>query len=137
MPVRVSLPDLGHDGVIARVAVRQGEVQDHVEADGFGSLVQVEAVELQHALVGHDPAADVVADPRGLVVTGVVGVDAHGGQRHAVLQVAGLLNLAAQGVDLPGGKGVGLLFRNGEVIRKVPEEELLAVLVEEAEKYDQ
>ena len=38
---------------------------------------------------------------------------------------------------IAGGKGVGLLFRNGEVIRKVPEEELLAVLVEEAEKYDQ
>ena len=49
----------------------------------------------------------------------------------------GLVEMRKRGKLLAGGKGVGLLFRNGEVIRKVPEEELLAVLVEEAEKYDQ
>ena len=38
---------------------------------------------------------------------------------------------------IAGGKGVGLLFRNGEVIRKVPVEERRAVLGAEAEKYDQ
>lgn len=37
---------------------------------------------------------------------------------------------------IAGGKGEGLLFRKGEIIRKVPESELLSVLVEEAEKYD-
>ncbi len=37
---------------------------------------------------------------------------------------------------IAGGIGEGLLFRNGEIIRKVPESELLAVLVEEAEKQE-
>lgn len=37
---------------------------------------------------------------------------------------------------IAGGKGCGMLFRNGEIIRKVPESELLSVLIEEAEKYD-
>lgn len=37
---------------------------------------------------------------------------------------------------IAGGIGEGLLFRNGEIIRKVPESELLSVLVEEAEKQE-
>jgi len=35
---------------------------------------------------------------------------------------------------IAGGKGVGLVYRNGEVIRRVREEELVAVLFEEIEK---
>lgn len=37
---------------------------------------------------------------------------------------------------IAGGKGMGLVFRKGEVIRKVPEEELLNALKEEAERYE-
>lgn len=37
-------------------------------------------------------------------------------------------------VGIAGGKGEGLLFRHGEVIRKVPERELADALVEEVEK---
>lgn len=37
---------------------------------------------------------------------------------------------------IAGGIGEGLLFRNGEIIRKVPESELLSVLIEEAEKQE-
>ena len=36
---------------------------------------------------------------------------------------------------IAGGKGEGILFRKGEIIRKVPEDQLLAVLVEEAKAY--
>jgi (E)-4-hydroxy-3-methylbut-2-enyl-diphosphate synthase len=35
-------------------------------------------------------------------------------------------------VGIAGGKGQGLLFRHGEVVRKVPQAELVAALVEEA-----
>ena len=37
---------------------------------------------------------------------------------------------------IAGGKGEGLVFRKGEIIRKVPETELLAALVEEAKRYE-
>jgi (E)-4-hydroxy-3-methylbut-2-enyl-diphosphate synthase len=37
-------------------------------------------------------------------------------------------------VGVAGGKGEGLLFRHGEVIRKVPEKELADALVAEVEK---
>ena len=35
-----------------------------------------------------------------------------------------------------GGKGEGLVIRKGEIIRKVPENELLHALIEEAEYYE-
>lgn len=38
-------------------------------------------------------------------------------------------------LGVAGGKGEGLLFRKGEIIRKVPEQELLAALEEELKKY--
>jgi len=37
-------------------------------------------------------------------------------------------------VGVAGGKGEGLLFRNGEIVRKVPEEQLADALLEEIEK---
>lgn len=37
-------------------------------------------------------------------------------------------------VGIAGGKGEGLLFRNGEVVRKVPEDKLADALLEEIEK---
>ncbi len=37
-------------------------------------------------------------------------------------------------IGIAGGKGNGLLFRHGEILRKVPEDQLLDVLVEEVEK---
>ena len=36
---------------------------------------------------------------------------------------------------IAGGKGMGLLFRRGEIVAKLPEEELLPALLEEIEKY--
>ena len=37
-------------------------------------------------------------------------------------------------IGIAGGDGVGLVFKKGEILRKVPEEELLSVLLEEVEK---
>lgn len=37
-------------------------------------------------------------------------------------------------VGIAGGRGIGLLFKHGEIIRKVPEEELVKTLLEEIEK---
>lgn len=37
-------------------------------------------------------------------------------------------------IGLAGGKGVGIIFKKGELIRKVPESELVDVLMEEVEK---
>jgi (E)-4-hydroxy-3-methylbut-2-enyl-diphosphate synthase len=38
-------------------------------------------------------------------------------------------------LGVTGGKGVGVLFRGGEIVRQVPEDELLKVLREEILKY--
>ena len=40
----------------------------------------------------------------------------------------------AADIGVAGGKGIGLIFKNGEVIRKVPEAEIVAALMEEVEK---
>ena len=37
-------------------------------------------------------------------------------------------------IGLAGGKGVGLIFRKGEIIRRVPENELVQALLEEVER---
>ena len=37
-------------------------------------------------------------------------------------------------IGLAGGRGEGLLFRKGEILRKVPEEELVDELMKEIEK---
>ena len=38
-------------------------------------------------------------------------------------------------IGIAGGKGEGLLIKKGEIIRKVPEEELLLVLREELKNW--
>ena len=38
-------------------------------------------------------------------------------------------------IGIAGGKGEGLLIKKGEIIRKVPEDQLLAVLREEIAKF--
>lgn len=40
-------------------------------------------------------------------------------------------------IGIAGGDGVGLLFKHGEVVRKVPEEQLVAVLLEEIDRMGQ
>jgi len=42
----------------------------------------------------------------------------------------------ARGADIgvAGGKGIGIIFKKGEVIRKVPENQIVTVLMEEVEK---
>jgi (E)-4-hydroxy-3-methylbut-2-enyl-diphosphate synthase len=37
-------------------------------------------------------------------------------------------------IGIAGGKGEGLIFKKGQIIKKVPEEELLNVLIEEIKK---
>ena len=37
-------------------------------------------------------------------------------------------------LGIAGGKGVGLVFKKGEVIRKINEDELVSALMEEIEK---
>ena len=42
----------------------------------------------------------------------------------------------ARGADIgiAGGKGIGLIFKKGQVIRKVPEAQIVETLMEEVEK---
>jgi (E)-4-hydroxy-3-methylbut-2-enyl-diphosphate synthase len=42
----------------------------------------------------------------------------------------------ARGADIgvAGGKGIGIIFKKGEVIRKVPENQIVTALMEEVEK---
>ncbi len=40
-------------------------------------------------------------------------------------------------IGIAGGKGVGLLIKKGEIIRKVPEDELLSCLRKELEHWEQ
>ena len=37
-------------------------------------------------------------------------------------------------IGVAGGNGVGILFRHGETLRKVPENEIVPALLEELEK---
>ena len=37
-------------------------------------------------------------------------------------------------IGIAGGEGCGLVFKKGEIIRKVPEEKLVDALMEEVEK---
>ena len=37
-------------------------------------------------------------------------------------------------IGIAGGKGYGLIFKKGEILRKLPEEELLSALIEEINK---
>ena len=39
-------------------------------------------------------------------------------------------------LGIAGGDGEGLLFRKGEIIRKVPQEQLVDALMEEIAKFD-
>jgi (E)-4-hydroxy-3-methylbut-2-enyl-diphosphate synthase len=38
-------------------------------------------------------------------------------------------------IGVAGGKGIGLIFRSGEVIRKVPEAEIVTAMREEVERF--
>ena len=40
-------------------------------------------------------------------------------------------------LGVAGGDGCGILFRKGEIIRKVSEEDLFSALMDEIKKYDQ
>ncbi|MBN2705385.1 MAG: flavodoxin-dependent (E)-4-hydroxy-3-methylbut-2-enyl-diphosphate synthase, partial [Deltaproteobacteria bacterium] len=62
-----------------------------------------------------------VRAPLKVAVMGCV-VNGPGEARHADFGIA-------------GGRGVGLLFRQGEILRKLPEEHLVAALVAEIEQY--
>jgi (E)-4-hydroxy-3-methylbut-2-enyl-diphosphate synthase len=39
-------------------------------------------------------------------------------------------------IGIAGGEGVGVLFRKGRVIRKLPEEQLVEVLLQEVAKFE-
>jgi (E)-4-hydroxy-3-methylbut-2-enyl-diphosphate synthase len=41
----------------------------------------------------------------------------------------------AADLGVAGGKGIGLIFKRGEVIRKVPETEIVDALMEEVERF--
>jgi 4-hydroxy-3-methylbut-2-en-1-yl diphosphate synthase IspG/GcpE len=41
----------------------------------------------------------------------------------------------AADIGVAGGKGIGLIFKGGEVIRKVPESEIVAAMREEVDKF--
>jgi (E)-4-hydroxy-3-methylbut-2-enyl-diphosphate synthase len=38
-------------------------------------------------------------------------------------------------IGVAGGKGIGLIFKHGEVIRKVPESEIVQAMREEVDKF--
>jgi (E)-4-hydroxy-3-methylbut-2-enyl-diphosphate synthase len=40
----------------------------------------------------------------------------------------------AADIGVAGGKGIGIIFKKGEVIRKVPETQIVGALMEEVEK---
>jgi (E)-4-hydroxy-3-methylbut-2-enyl-diphosphate synthase len=41
----------------------------------------------------------------------------------------------AADIGVAGGRGIGLIFRNGEVIRKVPEQEIVQAMREEVDRF--
>lgn len=79
---------------------------------------EVELIELAASV---ESALAHIQEPLKIAVMGCV-VNGPGEAQHADFGVA-------------GGKGVGLIFRKGEVLKKLPESELLKALVEEVENY--
>jgi len=41
----------------------------------------------------------------------------------------------AADIGVAGGRGIGLIFKNGDVIRKVPEKEIVQAMREEVDKF--
>jgi (E)-4-hydroxy-3-methylbut-2-enyl-diphosphate synthase len=41
----------------------------------------------------------------------------------------------AADIGVAGGRGIGLIFKNGEVIRKVPEQEIVRAMREEVDRF--
>ena len=41
----------------------------------------------------------------------------------------------AADIGVAGGRGIGLIFKGGEVIRKVPEKDIVAAMREEVDKF--
>jgi (E)-4-hydroxy-3-methylbut-2-enyl-diphosphate synthase len=41
----------------------------------------------------------------------------------------------AADIGVAGGRGIGLIFKGGEVIRKVPEKEIVAAMREEVDRF--
>ena len=62
-----------------------------------------------------------IREPLKIAVMGCV-VNGPGEAKHADFGIA-------------GGKGVGLIFRKGEVLQKLPEDKLLGALIAEVENY--
>ncbi|MCK5680554.1 flavodoxin-dependent (E)-4-hydroxy-3-methylbut-2-enyl-diphosphate synthase [bacterium] len=79
---------------------------------------EVELIELAENV---ERALEHIREPLKIAVMGCV-VNGPGEAKHADFGIA-------------GGKGVGLIFRKGEVLGKLPEAELLAALVQEVESY--
>jgi (E)-4-hydroxy-3-methylbut-2-enyl-diphosphate synthase len=40
-------------------------------------------------------------------------------------------------IGIAGGKGVGILFKKGKVVRKVPESQLVEALMQEIDRFEQ
>ena len=73
------LLDLAHDRAVLGLSVLCLKCDDHVELQQVARLVHVEAVELQHVVVGNHNAAHALAHV-GNVLAGISRVDAHGGE---------------------------------------------------------
>ena len=58
------------------------------------------------------------------------GLGGEGGQEHGLVGVGNLVEI----VGIAGGDGCGLVFKKGEILRKVPEDKLVDALLEEVEK---
>jgi (E)-4-hydroxy-3-methylbut-2-enyl-diphosphate synthase len=41
----------------------------------------------------------------------------------------------AADIGVAGGRGIGLIFRNGEVVRKVPEKDIVTAMREEVDRF--
>jgi (E)-4-hydroxy-3-methylbut-2-enyl-diphosphate synthase len=41
----------------------------------------------------------------------------------------------AADIGVAGGRGIGLIFKNGEVVRKVPEKEIVQAMREEVDRF--
>ena len=128
-----------HLGVTEAGTERMGRVKSSIGigallADGIGDTMRVSLTDdpVKEIDAANDilRALDLLPDAPQLVACPTCG------RTHAVMgcPVNGPGEAKNADIGIAGGNGVGLIFAKGEVIKKVPEEELIDALMEEIEK---
>jgi GcpE protein/Hint domain-containing protein len=111
---------------------------EHIAADWILEY-PVPSTTAEHATILSTPVRSVHRVPykghvHNLEVDGIHSYVVPGAALHNC-EVNGPGEARAADIGVAGGRGIGLIFKNGEVIRKVPEKDIVTAMREEVDKY--